>query len=62
MKTYDKLSESGVEELCDEVMDRDRVIIELWNALGTSCSVTQDKIWEKYRDFIIDTKILYGEQ
>lgn len=60
MKTYDKLSEAGVEELCDEVMERDKVIIELWNALA-KCNVTQDEIYLKYKDFALATRYFYWE-
>ncbi len=62
MKQYSELSEAGVEELCEEIMDRDKVIMDLWRALvRPNCQVTADEAYEKHVGFVRSMIYFYGE-
>ena len=55
MRTYDKIVFANDKD----IQDRDKAIIELWDAL--SLHVKEHPAAKKYEEFVAKTRIIYGE-
>ena len=54
MKTYDRI----VFPNDSDIQDRDKAIIELWDALNDE--QRENPVLDKYLDFVVKTRSLYG--